>query len=186
MDTTIKLDQILKLNKPAAKFLCPASANIFGIQFGRFKIRNMANNSNIVDVGPDEGTFIPVIKDDSERFIRYELPKDFLKLKMIGTTLQFKVGPKELKKFRMIERHYFGEKLLKSYDFTFGFCIPNSVNTWEAQYTVPPLTESEIQEIVKSPLKTKSDSYYLNEDKLIMHHRSEYMYYEGKAPPINA
>jgi hypothetical protein len=39
----------------------------------------------------------------------------------------------------MIERHYFRNKLVKSYDFEFGFCIPGSTNTWEADYEMPPL-----------------------------------------------
>ena len=39
----------------------------------------------------------------------------------------------------MIERHYFRDTLIKSYDFTFGFCIPGSTNTWEAVYALPPM-----------------------------------------------
>ena len=39
----------------------------------------------------------------------------------------------------MIERHYFGNELIKSFDFNFGFCIPGSTNTWEAVYALPPL-----------------------------------------------
>ena len=53
--------------------------------------------------------------------------------------LVFSVGPQEVRDFRMIERHYFGNQLIKSYDFTFGFCIPGSTNTWEAVYAMPPL-----------------------------------------------
>ena len=33
--------------------------------------------------------------------------------------------------FRMIERHYFKNKLLKCFDFTLGFCMPKSRNCWE-------------------------------------------------------
>lgn len=50
--------------------------------------------------------------------------------------LVFAVCPEGIKNFRMIERHYFKRKLIKSFDFTFGYCIPNSVNTWESVYTV--------------------------------------------------
>lgn len=32
-------------------------------------------------------------------------------------------------------------KLVKSYDFGFGFCIPASTNTWDAVYQVPPLDD---------------------------------------------
>ncbi len=39
-------------------------------------------------------------------------------------------------------------KLVKSYDFTFGFCIPNSTNSWEAIYDVPAYSDSKIAEYV--------------------------------------
>jgi hypothetical protein len=41
----------------------------------------------------------------------------------------------------MIERHYFRNQLLKSFDFHFGFCIPSSKNTCEHIYDFPPLSE---------------------------------------------
>ncbi|KAH8067221.1 hypothetical protein JL720_12484 [Aureococcus anophagefferens] len=107
---------------------------------------------------------------DSLRKINYELSEDFLRLPNISTTLVFSVGQEPLSDFRMIERHYFRNQLIKSYggaaasetarrapaaarakrrraqgagalraltpppraDFSFGFCIPGSTNTWEA------------------------------------------------------
>jgi len=48
----------------------------------------------------------------------------------------------------MIERHYFRNTLVRSYDFKFGFCIPGSTNTWDAVYSVPPLSEDLIAEMV--------------------------------------
>lgn len=41
----------------------------------------------------------------------------------------------------MIERHYFRDQLLKSFDFEFGFCIPSSKNTCEHIYEFPQLSE---------------------------------------------
>jgi len=41
----------------------------------------------------------------------------------------------------MIERHYFQGQLVKSYDFTFGYCIPGSTNEWEAVYAVPGIED---------------------------------------------
>ena len=63
----------------------------------------------------------------------------------------------------MIERHYFRNQLVKSFDFTFGcryftclcppvfcadsgrsassFVIPNSTNTWDAVYSLPPMDD---------------------------------------------
>ena len=45
--------------------------------------------------------------------------------------------------FRMIERHYFRDRLLKNFDFNFGFCIPNSKNTCEHIYEFPTLDINE-------------------------------------------
>lgn len=41
-----------------------------------------------------------------------------------------------------------GPQLVKSFDFTFGFCIPGSTNTWDSVYSLPPLSE----ELSKLPL----------------------------------
>jgi hypothetical protein len=43
----------------------------------------------------------------------------------------------------MIERHYFKDRVLKTFDFDFGFCIPNSTNTCEQIYELPQLTEAQ-------------------------------------------
>ncbi len=55
--------------------------------------------------------------------------------------VEFTVGDQEVKNFRMIERHYFQETLLKSFDFEFGFCMPNSTNTCEHIYELPKLQD---------------------------------------------
>lgn len=57
-------------------------------------------------------------------------------------SLVFSNGPEPLEGFRMIERHYFRDVLIKSFDFDFGFVIPNTTNTWESVYTLPTLPES--------------------------------------------
>ncbi len=41
----------------------------------------------------------------------------------------------------MIERHYFKNKLIKSYEFEVPFCIPNTVNSLEAIYELPEFTK---------------------------------------------
>merc|ERR1712070_739119 len=83
--------------------------------------------------------------DDSGRFVRYQFSPDFFKLKTVGASVSFRVGDKPVPNFRMIERHFFGKRLLKSFDFDFGFCIPESVNTCEHIYELPQLTDAEIQ-----------------------------------------
>lgn len=42
------------------------------------------------------------------------------------------------------------DELVREYDMPFGFCIPNSVNTWDAQYDMPLYTDEQVQEFVRS------------------------------------
>lgn len=51
------------------------------------------------------------------------------------------MGDREVRRFRMIERHYFKDTLLKCFDFEFGFCMPNSSNTCEHIYELPKISE---------------------------------------------
>jgi hypothetical protein len=110
------------------------------------------------------------------RKIKYEFSEEVLRLPTIQTSLVFGVGPRELEEFRMIERHYFRDQLVKSYDFTFGFVIPNSTNTWDAVYSLPPMDDDLISDMVASPYETSSDSFYFVGDELVMHNKAEYKY----------
>lgn len=65
----------------------------------------------------------------------------------------------------MIERHYFRDHLLKSFDFDFGFCIPNSRNTCEHIYEFPQLSESLGESSFPSRVKPEKESL-----KTITHH----------------
>ena len=62
---------------------------------------------------------------------------------MLFCSVEFIVGDMPVNHFRMIERHFFRDKLLKTFDFSFGFCIPNSKNTCEHIYEFPTLTNNE-------------------------------------------
>lgn len=53
------------------------------------------------------------------------------------------MGPKPVQNFVMIERHFFRDTLIKSFEFKFGFCVPNSRNTIEHIYDMPNLTETQ-------------------------------------------
>lgn len=44
--------------------------------------------------------------------------------------------------------HTLQNKVVRVYDFMFGFCIPNSVNTWEAIYDVPEYSDYELHDYV--------------------------------------
>jgi hypothetical protein len=67
------------------------------------------------------------------------------------------VGDKPVNKFRMIERHFFRDKLLKSFDFEFGFCIPQSRNTVEHIYEFPVLSPEEGKIIISKTVDKFSD-----------------------------
>ncbi len=98
------------------------------------------------------------------------------------------------------ERHYFRDRLLRSYDFTFPFCIPGSTNTWESVYDLPELSEADstnaslfslhriamtpgcvcvclaVQDMIANPGAVKSDSFYFVGDDLIMQNKASYTY----------
>ena len=59
-------------------------------------------------------------------------------------SITFQTGDQPMK-LRMVERHFFGNKLLKSFDFDFGFCIPKSTNTVEHIYEFPALSTAECE-----------------------------------------
>lgn len=50
--------------------------------------------------------------------------------------MEFEVGDKAVDNFRMIERHYFRDRLLKSFDFEFGFIIPKFVPRIEINFPI--------------------------------------------------
>ena len=82
------------------------------------------------------------------RFVRYCFTPEFLKLRTVGATVEFTIGSEPVNNFRMIERHFFRGQILKTFDFDFGFCIPNSRNTCEHIYDFPKLGKLITQESV--------------------------------------
>lgn len=187
--TAVTPDDILRLGKITENYLCPPEANIYSIDFTRFKLRDMDTGTVLFEVAKpehpqgddDEDADIDTEEADPNagRFVRYQFTSQFLKLRTVGATVEFTVGDKPVSKFRMIERHFFREKLLKSFDFEFGFCIPNSKNTCEHIYEFPQLTPDEIQDMIDHPYETRSDSFYFVDNQLIMHNKADYAYNGG-------
>lgn len=66
-----------------------------------------------------------------------------LKFGIFMNSVEFVVGDQPVSNFSMIERHFFKDELIKSFDFNFGFCLPNSRNTIEHIYEMPQLTEAQ-------------------------------------------
>ncbi|WAR03894.1 U119B-like protein [Mya arenaria] len=178
-------DDVHRLSGSMENYLCPPEANIYGIDFTRFKLRDMDSQTVLFEVAkppvPEGGEEFD--SDDMDpnagRFVRYQFTPEFLKLKTVGATVEFVVGEQPVNKFRMIEKHYFKDKMLKCFDFEFGFCIPHSRNTVEHIYEFPQLDADEIREMIESPYETRSDSFYFVEDKLIMHNKADYAYNGG-------
>lgn len=176
----VTAEYVDSLTAATENFLCPLSANTYGIEFVYFRIRDLDSGVVLVEVQKEDDE--EEIKaeeepeDDSTRTIKYHFGPDFLKLRTIGTTLEFTVGDRPLTNFRMIERHYFKDTLLKSFDFNLEFCIPNTRNQWEVIYEVPELDEATLQAIIDSPWESRSDSFYFVEGALVMHNKAEYSY----------
>ncbi len=85
----------------------------------------------------------------------------------------------------MIERHYFRDELIKNYDFSFGFCIPGSTNTWDCCYSIPPLDDDLVDLIIDNPFETRSDSFYFVGDELVMHNKASYKYTRSDDGEVN-
>jgi len=172
-------EYVSSLTAPTPGFLCPLSANTYGIDFVNFKIRSLDEDSAgplfEVDAGDEPRPPLESM-DDNARFIQYDFGPDFLNVRTVGTTLEFTIGDQPLHNFRMIERHYFRNQLLASYDFTLPFVIPNTKNTWEMIYTKPELSEEWRNALLATPWETKSDSFFFVEGKLVMHNRAEYSF----------
>ena len=79
---------------PTDKFLCKLTDNTPKFKFGGFKIRDCVSNITLVEV-PDQEVDGDVSDNDdpNTRVIKYHLGPDFLRLKTVGLTLNFGIGP---------------------------------------------------------------------------------------------
>jgi hypothetical protein len=181
--SSITPEEVCKFKKPTDGFLCRLSDNKFNIDFLAFSIRDYDTQRTIFKVDRESsmdalaGIDLSTLDEDSLRKIDYKFESDVLSLPRITTELKFSVGANVVEEFRMIERHYFKGRLIKSFDFTFPFCIPKSTNTWTSEYELPPMDAALVDEIVKSPNLTQSDSFYFVKGKLIMHNKARYTYF---------
>ncbi|KAM9392007.1 protein unc-119 homolog B [Pholidichthys leucotaenia] len=181
----ISPDHVLGLCAVTEDYLCGPEDNIYNIDFTRFKIRDLETGTVLFEIakppnsGPVENEEESADDTSAGRFVRYQFTPAFLKLRTVGATVEFTVGDRPINSFRMIERHYFQGRLLKNFDFDFGFCIPNSHNTCEHIYEFPQLPDDLIRQMVEHPYETRSDSFYFVDNKLIMHNKADYAYNGG-------
>ncbi|XP_055912698.1 protein unc-119 homolog [Eupeodes corollae] len=194
----ISPDDVLRLNKITEDYLCTPDANIYEIDFTRFKIRDLESGAVLFEIAKPPSEQFPEgsieeatlateelsllddpVDPNAGRYVRYQFTPAFLNLKTVGATVEFTVGSKPVNRFRMIERHFFRDRILKTFDFEFGYCIPYSKNTCEHIYEFPNLPPELIAEMIASPFDTRSDSFYFVEDSLIMHNKADYAYDGG-------
>ncbi|KAL2094595.1 hypothetical protein ACEWY4_009314 [Coilia grayii] len=167
---------------PRLDYLCGPEDNVYNIDFTRFKIRDMETGTVLFEITKPPSSNKGDKRDvdpNAGRFVRYQFTPAFLRLRQVGATVEFTVGDLPINNFRMIERHYFREQLLKSFDFEFGFCIPSSKNTCEHIYEFPALSEEIMREMIHHPYETQSDSFYFVDNKLVMHNKADYSYSGG-------
>ncbi|XP_016837495.1 protein unc-119 homolog [Nasonia vitripennis] len=187
-------EMVLRLPTITDNYLCSPEANTYDIDFTRFQIRDLETGTILFEISKppiseeeinNRTSPSPSPSEDGRndsnagRFVRYQFTPQFLKLKTVGATVEFMVGSRPAKNFRMIERHFFRDKLLKTFDFEFGFCIPNSKNTCEHIYEFPTLPPELVAEMIANPFETRSDSFYFVDDQLVMHNKADYAYNGG-------
>ncbi|KAF7285548.1 hypothetical protein GWI33_010544 [Rhynchophorus ferrugineus] len=166
----IRPEDVLRLPKIADGYLCDPDANVYDIDFTRFKIRDLESGAVLFEIAkPVNIDASAEVNSESEESID---PNS-------GATVEFTVGSRPVNRFRMIERHFFRDKLLKTFDFEFGFCIPYSRNTCEHIYEFPTLPQELVNEMIAAPFETRSDSFYFVDDCLIMHNKADYAYNGG-------
>ncbi|XP_013107281.1 protein unc-119 homolog [Stomoxys calcitrans] len=194
---TITPDDVLRLNKISEDYLCSPNANIYDIDFTRFKIRDLESGAVLFEIAkPPSEQYVEANMDlmtatedltieetdpNAGRYVRYQFTPAFLSLTRVGATVEFTVGKLAVNNFRMIERHFFRDRLLKTFDFEFGYCIPYSKNSCEHIYEFPNLPPELVAEMISNPFETRSDSFYFVDNRLVMHNKADYAYDGGVA-----
>ena len=175
MHQSITVEQAKALTEPTKDFLCKPEDNIYDIEFILFKIRNPDDNQILFEIKKPESEIGKKVPNPT-RYVQYHFGPQFFKLKRIGTTLDFKVGEKPVKQFKMLEKHYFKGTLIRQYQFDVPFCMPNGRNSMEAIYDLPEFPPEVEEEMIKCPYETVSDSFYFVEGDLVMHNKAAYSY----------
>lgn len=90
-------DDVLRLNKITDNYLCTPDANVYDIDFTRFKIRDLESGAILFEISkPAAENFDQSLEENIEntepidpnsgRFVRYQFTPQFLKLKTVGAT----------------------------------------------------------------------------------------------------
>lgn len=90
-------EEVLRLDRITDSYLCSPDANVYDIDFTRFKIRDLETGTVLFEIAKpptDFGVDNESGEDGSEdqldpnagRFVRYQFTPQFLKLKTVGAT----------------------------------------------------------------------------------------------------
>ena len=75
-------DDVLGLNKITETYLCPPDANVYGIDFTRFKIRDMETNTVLFEIAKPptlDNSNLDSGDPNAGRFVRYHFTPEFLR-----------------------------------------------------------------------------------------------------------
>lgn len=168
------LKRIKLRNAPEEEFLKKLEDNIYGVRFIGFKARDY-DTGDIFHQFKTKNIFD--LDYFADHFLHYVFPHSMLLCKNIGTNLTFVVGDKPVKNLEFIEKHYIDGSLMKSFEFSFPFFMPNSENDIEFIYSMPQLPENVTERIKKGEdIEASSDTYVCVEGNLIIHRRAQYKY----------
>ena len=172
MADKITLSQARSLDHPTDNFLCKLRANIYALPFIKFEVKSQSTgqlfyhheqevlaNSDLL-INDDDYPPEMLHLFDEMRTINYNFPEEFLRAKVISSKLVFKIGDLPIKDLSILDKFYFRKKLVKSFEFKFPFCVPNSTNEWDYIYEYPDLADAVIEDMVASPGETCSETFF--------------------------
>lgn len=67
---------------------------------------------------------------DSEEELRAEMSKKLLDSKIVSREIKF-YSEEKIQKLRLVQYVYFNDQITETFQFKFGFVIPQSTNTWQ-------------------------------------------------------
>ena len=171
-------EMVLDLKCPTRKFLCPLTANAFGMDFVSITMKDYDTHDLLFEVTRDADQPSPTnAVEDPLRNIQYPLAfaENVNRLRAIQKQLVFSVGNQEVQEFRVINRFWFRSRLIGGFDFTFGNCLPGSTNTWDSVYLQSWLFDDElVAQMVANPHESQTDEFFFVDGKLIMHQKASY------------
>ena len=178
-------EMVKAMTGPSDKILCLLRDNTY-IRFGAYSIKDYDSGLILMHITEEQQSYADKLarKEEDEgkisletRTVKYEFGADFLELKTLALSLEFYVvGDDPISDLLFIERHYFKDQLLSSFEFQFPFCMGRSKNQCEFVYKLPELTEEQKHEMIRNPWQATSDSFFFANGQLIIHNKAAYNY----------